>query len=453
MGRKLDDLTGKQFGLLKVIDRAPDNIRKDGKRDTMWNCECQCDNKTKLIVYGGNLKRKKYATFSCGCIKEEFTPLNNYWYNIGEVINGLEVIQQTYKFGSNNWRYKAYIVKCTTCGYLYKYPKFESNLKKYGCEVCAGRKVVNGINDINTTAHWMVEYLDNKDDAYKYTTHSNKKINMHCPMCNNYHTKISPNIISRNHSLSCKTCGDGISYPEKIMMSFLNYLNIDYIHQVGKNILEWANTYLYDFYIPKNNTIIEVHGIQHYKGGFGTSYENIHKNDLNKKSLAINNNITNYIEIDCSKSTPEWISNSIINSELSCLYDLNEINWINIFDTYIDSFVLKSCELWNSNKYYTTTDIGNILHITSASVLKYLQIGVSAGICDYTKKEGLYRKGLKLKNPKNSKKVFYNGEFFDSIADFAKYINKSETTVGRWLCGKAIPRNKEDVKYLDAYFI
>lgn len=38
------DLTGKRFGRLTVIDRAPDKIGPKGYRETYWNCICDCGN-------------------------------------------------------------------------------------------------------------------------------------------------------------------------------------------------------------------------------------------------------------------------------------------------------------------------------------------------------------------------------------------------------------------------
>lgn len=55
---KLIDLTGQRFGKLVVIDRAESR----GKQ-TMWNCLCDCGNKT--VAFGGHLKDGH--TKSCGC--------------------------------------------------------------------------------------------------------------------------------------------------------------------------------------------------------------------------------------------------------------------------------------------------------------------------------------------------------------------------------------------------
>ena len=58
---KLNDLTGKKFGRLKVIKRAEMTKR------VKWLCECECGNI--VIVDASNLKSGH--TKSCGCYSKE----------------------------------------------------------------------------------------------------------------------------------------------------------------------------------------------------------------------------------------------------------------------------------------------------------------------------------------------------------------------------------------------
>lgn len=77
--KNLKDLTGKKFGLLTVINRAPNK----GK-ETYWNCLCECTNNK--IIRGMHLKKDKII--SCGCYKnskgedkiEYLLKLNNIEY-------------------------------------------------------------------------------------------------------------------------------------------------------------------------------------------------------------------------------------------------------------------------------------------------------------------------------------------------------------------------------------
>lgn len=61
-GNRLIDLTGKRFGRLTVICRAP-----GGGRMTRWKCICDCGNET--TVFSSNLRRG--FTQSCGCYRRE----------------------------------------------------------------------------------------------------------------------------------------------------------------------------------------------------------------------------------------------------------------------------------------------------------------------------------------------------------------------------------------------
>lgn len=63
--RKLEDLTGKRFGRLVVVERADTtNV------STRWKCKCDCGKD--CIVLAQNLK--KGHTTSCGCYREEIRP-------------------------------------------------------------------------------------------------------------------------------------------------------------------------------------------------------------------------------------------------------------------------------------------------------------------------------------------------------------------------------------------
>lgn len=60
---KRNDMTGRKFGRLTVIKRAPS--AKSG--NIRWFCSCECGNET--IVYGSHLRNGN--TKSCGCLERE----------------------------------------------------------------------------------------------------------------------------------------------------------------------------------------------------------------------------------------------------------------------------------------------------------------------------------------------------------------------------------------------
>lgn len=64
-----NDLTGKEFGRLRVIERAG---KKSRKSDTMWRCECRCGN----IKIAASASLRRGRTASCGCLQSETSSAN-----------------------------------------------------------------------------------------------------------------------------------------------------------------------------------------------------------------------------------------------------------------------------------------------------------------------------------------------------------------------------------------
>lgn len=66
-----EDLTGKRFGRLTVVEQVDDYIKPNGQHVAMWKCQCDCENKTIKIISGTHLKQGE--TLSCGCLQKEKT--------------------------------------------------------------------------------------------------------------------------------------------------------------------------------------------------------------------------------------------------------------------------------------------------------------------------------------------------------------------------------------------
>lgn len=64
-----EDLTGKRFGKLLVLQQAEDYVEGD-KHRAQWLCQCDCGSDP-IVVRGYSLKRKKHPTTSCGCRRKE----------------------------------------------------------------------------------------------------------------------------------------------------------------------------------------------------------------------------------------------------------------------------------------------------------------------------------------------------------------------------------------------
>lgn len=93
---KLNDLTGKTFGRLKVLHRAEDKYYPSGRHDIQYRCKCECGNE--ITILGIHLRSGH--TQSCGCFRIETakkimtthgktnTRLHNIWKNMkGRCLN------------------------------------------------------------------------------------------------------------------------------------------------------------------------------------------------------------------------------------------------------------------------------------------------------------------------------------------------------------------------------
>lgn len=63
-GNIAEDLRGRRFGLLTVIEKSDKRPNNDGWAH--WECKCDCGKTT--VVASGNLKSGN--TRSCGCLKK-----------------------------------------------------------------------------------------------------------------------------------------------------------------------------------------------------------------------------------------------------------------------------------------------------------------------------------------------------------------------------------------------
>lgn len=109
---KLNDLTGKKFGRLLVIER-----RANKKGKTYWFCKCDCGNYTTVMA----TKLASGETKSCGCIRKENTSkmfakhhltkksLHNAWLNMKNRCDNPKFVEYKHYGGKgvtycNEWR-------------------------------------------------------------------------------------------------------------------------------------------------------------------------------------------------------------------------------------------------------------------------------------------------------------------------------------------------------------
>lgn len=256
------------------------------------------------------------------------------------------------------------------CGHNWKASVSDRSNGK-NCKYCTHNPVIlKGENDLWTTNPSIAKLLVNKEDGYKYTKGSSFKVDFKCPNCKNIINRCI-NKVNAN-GLSCNKCSDGISFGEKLVYSLLKQLQLNFKKEV---IFDWSQNKRYDFLIESLNLIIEVHGSQHYRtssGAFNKKRDLLfeQKNDELKRQLVIENSNFLLIELDCSISELKYIKNSIENSQLKNLINLNNVNWDLINKEITSSKIKEFSELHNLKKY-TKKEIAKKIGVSVSTLYNY----------------------------------------------------------------------------------
>lgn len=329
-----------------------------------------------------------FKNANLGCIIGTFN--RDFVYNIGDVIQdskrNVTVIDRK-RIDENNTKRKAYKLLCNNCHCESNFIKETSIVNKHtGCPVCSRvpTKIVVGINDIATTDPWMVDYFFNKDDGFKYTSGSERKIPMICPYCKKQ-KNVKINQLKRDKYISCICNSSNVSYPERFFYNLLEQLKIEYVHQYSPN---WACGKKYDFYLKDYSIIVEM------DGGLGHGYNNYRNISMTpdkskyideyKDALALKCGIR-VIRINCLKSTMEYIRNSILNSNLCNYIDFSNVNWGKCAIDATKNVVYEVCKYKNEHPYLLLKDIYKHFKISSTTLTKYLNEGNKFGWCYYDK--------------------------------------------------------------------
>ena len=337
----------------------------------------------------------------------------------------LHIIDRKYEYVEYNKHSKQYKkmykYHCNNCGNEDWMQERNLLINKHGCNVCCDypQKVLKGYNDIATTSPWMVKYFKDKENAYTHTCCSGDKVMMVCPNCN-HEKRVVISSVYLNKSIGCPYCREGVSFSEKTVMSLLDQLNINYFREYSP---VWCNNRRYDFYFEYNDNkyIIETHGSQHYIehsfcGLGGRTLEEERINDIYKKELALQNGIDYYIVLDCRESNIEFIKASILSSELSYIFNLSNIDWLECEKFALGNMCKQVCEYWNNKEEWETTkDLAKIFKMDRNSISSYLKKGQKIGWCLYNPEEEL-NKGRK-KNSLTKKVEVYKNDTLLGVYD------------------------------------
>lgn len=333
---------------------------------------------------------------------------------------------------------KQYQYKCNICGFDATGTDYwvrERDLKVgFGCTCCRGFTVVKGINDFGSKHPDLIKYFFNEDDAYTHSEFSSDYIKTKCPVCG-FVKEMKLADLSM-HNYFCPKCSDGISYPEKFLMSVLDQLNVPYIYQLSSKDFEWIHNFLYDFYIKDKNVIIELHGLQHYKEDKESScyipFKYQVERDDDKYKLA-KEFVDDYIIIDCRHSDLEFIKNNIYKSKLNEWYDLSIINWNKVEKDCATTLVNEVCNYYNDNNnlFYPEMiqQLCDRFNLSSQTIISYLIRGDKSNLCVF--------KRLSRKEASNIAQMLKAKPVYIKYNNISIYFS-SKRELNNWLCNNQI---------------
>ena len=403
------------------------------------------NSKYHVIVQYKDRTRSMFVGSFKDCLIKELIGLihSEYYYNINDVIYDKYLVKEQTKIPhaktrnpnakSRSGMNKAYVVECLNCGYEFIVGEdiICSGLQISYCPACTEnpKKIVRRYNDLWTTNPEIAKMLLDPEVGYAYFKTSADKTDWICPNCKSIIKNRAFNQVYY-HGLACKKCGDGISYPEKIMRECLERSGITF--EMHKRF-DWSDNKEYDFYLPDYNTIIETHGCQHYKESFvrlgGLTLKEVQENDSYKENLANQNNIKEYIIIDCRVSDFDYIYNNIIFSKLKEIIDFETIDKNIIAIKSLTNYLILSCEMWNSG-IKDINVIADKIMVSPYTVSSYLKRCDKLGLCDYTQfMKEVSRKALSEAIVKKPVRCKTTNEVFDSMTEAAIKHNTSASAI------------------------
>lgn len=437
----------------REVEYSYDNIK-----GTLRIIRAYTKGKARRIIFENN-KEVFDVDYDISFIKGNFTRKiigSSYRFNIGEVVNGLQILDHEIRKINDTAKRKFYLTKCTKCGnILEKWKEEQTIINGNKCPICcnAPKVVIEGINDIPTTDPWMIPYFQGGyDEAKQYASGSNKRIFPCCPYCKIIKDKsIKISSIKTNHGISC-VCGDGFSYPNKLMYNTLNLKNIKFISEYSP---EWAGKYRYDFYIPSKHIIIEMDGgIGHgnkYNRGYKTQQE-LKEIDNYKDYIADKNGLKVY-RIDCKKNYFDYISENILKSDITKILYISENDLINADKKSYSNIVYDVCKYKEKYLFETPKNIAKLFGIHIMTVYEYLKIGYKYGWVNklYINRGNpiiVYKNGIKIGYYNNSIQAskLLKKEFKYSIShsNIRNLCNKNKTNRDGY---SFVHINDEELKY------
>lgn len=248
------DLTGQQFGRLKVI--KIDEEKTQQKKQSYWICECECGNIKS--IFGSSLTTGR--TKSCGCLQKDKVSINISGQRFGKLVALYKTTSQIEKNGTTKTRWHCRCDCGNECDVLTESLR-KGDTKSCGCLFQEYQD--SRAEDLTGKRFGKLLVLE-KDTNFSQLK---KRTYWRCKCdCGNIKSIYHTHLISGD----TKSCGCLISKGEEYISYFLKENNIQYISQYYfEDLYGIGGGHLrFDFAILKNNQIygvIEYNGIQHYQ--------------------------------------------------------------------------------------------------------------------------------------------------------------------------------------------
>ena len=352
-------------------------------------------------------------------------PKSDYIYNIGDVINGVE-IKDRIVLGKENR--KGYLVQSLTYRDTKPYTMYEKSLKSGARDSYISNQRVHVSNSLWSENN-LRPYIINVTEAKKLGKYSKKTIKTICPDCKVTQDYIAGNLFRRG--FTCNVCTRNISYPELFMISYLEVKGIKYEYQkVFKNLPNRR----FDFYLPELNTIIETHGMQHYDVN-SKWYKDSMNQDEEKRIFCKNKNYT-FIEVDCSVSNFKFIK--------------EKINSNHILDSIGKEEETQIKNLMEKNKKYP---IQNIISMYNKKY-RIKDISRKYNVCDKTISNILNNSGISIrKYGKRKVRCVTTEEVFESVTEAENKYNISSGNIAKVCRGNRSTTGVYNGQYLEWEYV
>lgn len=264
----------KEWDNKRNFPKKPSDYRKYSNKKAFWICnkghsyEARID--SRMSGTGCPYCSNKKALKGYNDLFTSNPELKDEWDFAKNI--GVNPEQLTYGSSKKVWW------KCSTCDYSWKTKVFERTKGK-GCPCCAGKVVVIGKNDLETTHSYLVKDWDydrnGKTKPKSVSYGSNAKVYWKCHICG-WEWKAKVNDRSKSNGTGCPNCSNhkGTSFPQQAIAYYFKKSNVEIKQREKINGIEL------DIYIPKLLLGIEYDGYYWHK-----------EVDFNKDIVMANNNI------------------------------------------------------------------------------------------------------------------------------------------------------------------